>query len=249
MSKQLLFLFLVTSTFTVTAQIINGIVYDAESTIKGANVLNLTQKRVTATNSSGRFSIKAKVTDTLYFESLFHKPKFAIVDKNYFKTTYVFELTKIINELDEVFIKGKPKAKRFESEAYNQSMNRIIDLDKKAEPQKYTATPKFGLDFIQVFMAIGNLFKKEKSEIPNTLNYKQLKLLFETNSLFNEQMLFNNLKIPKNYQSLFFEFCESKNITEALLDFNKRLELLNLFTLYSQEFLIIIEMAEEQKKE
>lgn len=249
MSKQLLFFFLFVGTFSVTAQIINGIIYDSESTIKGVNVLNVTQKTVTATNGSGKFSIKAKVTDTLYFESLFHKPKFVIVNKDYFKTTYVFELTKIINELDEIFIKDKPKAKRFESEAYNQSMNRIIDLDKKAEPQKYTATPKYGLDFIQVFRVIGKLFKKEKSEIPNTLNYKQLKLLFETNSLFNEQMLSNNLKIPKNYQSLFFEFCESKNIAETFLDYNKRLELLNLFTLYSQEFLIIIEMAEEQKKE
>lgn len=249
MRKQLLFLLLFITSSTIAAQIVNGIVYDAESTIKGVKVLNVTQKTVTATNGSGEFSLKAKVTDTIYFESLFHEPKFAIVTKDYFESTFVFEMTTIVNELDEVFIKDKPKAKQFEGEAYNENMNKIIALDKKAEPQKYNATPKYGLDFIQVFSMIGKLFKKKKNLEPNTLNYKQIKLLFETNSFFNQDMLIQNLKVPKQYQSLFFEFCESKEINESFLNYNKRLELLDKFTDFSQEFLIIIEMAEERKKE
>jgi hypothetical protein len=212
-------------------------------------VLNSTQKTVTATNENGEFSIQAKIADTLYFESLFHKLQFAIVTKAYFEGTYVFELTKVVNQLDEVYLKDKPKAKAFEGEAFNENMQKIINLDKKAEPQKYGATPKYGLDFIQIFGMIGKLFKKKKNLEPNTLNYNQLKLLFETNSFFNQELLLKDLKISPQYQSLFFEFCESKQISESLLNYNKRLELLDKFTDYSQEFLIIVEITEEGKQD
>lgn len=248
MLKKGFLLFLYSITFSVTAQVVNGIVYDAESTVKGVKVLNITQKTVTGTNEIGEFSLKAKVSDTLFFESLFHEPNYAIVSEDYFKSTFVFELKKVVNELDEVYLKDKPKVKQFEGDVYNENMNKIIELDKKKEPQKYNAAPKYGLDFIQVFRMIGKLFKKKKTPEPNTLDYKQLKLLFETNNFFTKKLLTTDLKVPENYHSLFYEFCETKAIKENILDYTKRLELLNLFTLYSQEFLMVIEMSQVQQK-
>ena len=249
MLKRLLFLFIISSTLFNYAQEVKGIVYDAEATVKGIKVLNITQKTITATNNIGEFSLKAKVSDTLFFESLFHEPKYVIVNKDYFTSTYVFELKKAINQLEEVYIKDQPKAKPFENEAYNANMNEIIALDKKKEPQKYSAAPSYGLDFIQIFGMIGKLFKKKKKPIPYTLDYKKIKLLFETNSYFNKQMLSESFKIPEDYHSLYFEFCETKHIPESLLSYNKKLELLNFFTLYSEEFLLIIEMSETETKD
>jgi hypothetical protein len=62
-------------------------------------------------------------------------------------------------------------------------------------------------------------------------------------------MLTESLNIQEKYHSLFYEFLETKNILESKLDYKKRLILLDDFTLYSQEFLIIVEMAEEEVKD
>ena len=248
LKKLCVIVFICLSTFSYTQEV-NGIVYDAEARVKGVKVLNITKKILTATNDKGEFTLKADVRDTLSFQSVFYKPIMVIVKPDYFEGTYVFELQKIINELDPVNIKDKPKAKLFGKDAYNANMKEIIALDKKKEPQKYTAVPKYGLDFIQIGKMIGKLFKKKRKDIPNILKYNQLKLLFETNTFFNKKLLIDNLNVPEQYHSLFYEFCETKNITESKLNYNNRLPLLNEFTLYSEEFLIIVEMSKEEVKD
>jgi hypothetical protein len=242
------FLLLVLSIFSFSQEI-NGIVYDAEARVKGVKVLNITKKILTATNDEGIFTLKANVNDTLTFQSVFYKPIMVIVKPDYFEGTYVFELQKIINELDAVNIKDKPKEKLFGEKAFNANLKEVIATDKKKEPQKYNATPKYGLDFIQVAKLIGKLFKKKKKEIPNTLKYNQYKLLFAENNFFTKKMLVNDLKIHEKYHSLFYEFLEEKAIPETKLSYNMRLQLLDEFTLYCQEFLIIVEMAEEKVKD
>ncbi|WP_073086095.1 hypothetical protein [Winogradskyella jejuensis] len=249
MFKNLLLFLFFSFSISLWSQEVNGIVYDAESRVKGVKVLNITQKILTTTNDQGEFTLKAKVSDTLSFQSIFYKPIFTIVKADYFEGTYVFELQKIINELDPVNIKDKPKAKLFGEAAFNANMKQIIALDKKKEPQKYTAAPKYGLDFIQVAKLIGKLFKKKKKPTPNTITYNQYKLLFETNNFFTKKMLTEDLKVPEQYQSLFYEFLESKSILESKLDYNQRLILLDDFTQYAQEFIIIVEMAEEEVKD
>lgn len=246
MHKQLLFLFFLTISFFITAQTINGIVYDAESTVKGVRVLNITQKILTATDTKGEFKIKAKVSDTIFFESLFHKPKYVVVSKDYFESVYVFELTKAVNELDEVLLKDKPKTKEFEEEAFNKSLNEIIALDKKKDPVKYTPAPKYGADIFQIVGLVGKLFKKKKIPVPKKISYNQLVKLFETNTFFTQNILVNDLKIQKELQSLYFEFCESKEIEERFLNYKSRVELLDLFVQYSEEFLLLVEMAKDK---
>lgn len=248
MLKKLLFIFLLYASSLSFSQEINGIVYDAESRVQNVKVLNISQKILTKTNDKGEFLLKAKIGDTISFQSIFYKNIFSIVKADYFESIYVFELQKLINELDEVIIKNKPKAKLFGEAAFNANMKEIIAIDKKKEPQKYTAAPKYGLDFIQVAKLIGKLFKKKKVEIPNTLDYKQFELLFRKNNFFTKKLLTEDLNVPKKYHSLFYEFLEEKNISESKLNYDKRLELLDEFTLHSQEFLIIVEMAEEQAK-
>lgn len=249
MLKRIPFLILVISFSISNSQEVNGIVYDAEARVKGVKVLNITKKILTATNDEGAFSIKANVNDTLTFQSVFYKPIMVIVKPDYFKGTYVFELQKIINELDAVNIKDKPKEKLFGEKAFNANLKEVIAIDKKKEPQKYNAAPKYGLDFIQVANMIGKLFKKKKKPIPNTLKYNQYKLLFAENNFFTKKMLTEDLKIQEKYHSLFYEFLEEKNIPEAKLNYSMRLQLLNDFTMYAQEFLIIVEMAEEKVKD
>lgn len=249
MFKNLLSIVLLITISTSFAQNIKGIVYDAESRLEGVKVLNITQKTLTTTNAQGEFSLGAKTGDTLAFQSIFYKPILSIVKPKYFEGLYVFELQKIINELDEVNIKNKPKEKLFGEKAFNANLKQVIAIDKKKEPQKYEAAPKYGLDFIQVAKLVGKLFKKKRKPIPNTITYKQYELLFNGNNFFTKKLLSEDLKVPEKYHSLFYEFLESKSILESKLNYDKRLILLNDFTMHAQEFLIIVEMAEEQAKD
>jgi hypothetical protein len=246
MLKQLLILSFITIPLFIAAQTVNGKVYDSESIVKGIKVLNITQQILTTTDTEGEFTLKVKVSDTIYFESLFHKPKYVIVIKDYFESMYVFELTKVVNELDEVLLKDKPKLKEFEEEIFNRNLNEVIALDKKKDPVKYTASPKYGADFAQLISLVGKLFKKKKVPEAKKISYNQLVKLFDTNTFFNQKMLIDNLKIPKGFQSLFFEFCEAKAIEERFLNYKKRVELLDLFVEYSEEFLLLVEMAKDK---
>ncbi len=248
MLKNSLLIILFICSYTALAQDIRGIVYDAEARVEGVNVLNISQKIATVTDEKGEFLLKANVTDTLSFQSVFYKPIRVIVKPNYFEGTYVFELQKIINELDAVNIKDKPKAKLFGEKAFNANLKEVIATDKKKAPIKYNAVPEYGLDFIQVANMIGKLFKKKKKPVPNTLKYNQYKLLFAENNFFTTKMLTEDLKVPEQYHSLFFEFLEEKHIPETKLSYSKRLQLLDEFTMHSQEFLLIVEMAEDKVK-
>ncbi len=87
----LIFISLLCLPFVHNAQTLKGKVYDAEATVKGIKVTNETQKRVTATDNEGNFTIEAKVSDTLLFESLFHHPKAVILTQTHFEDTTVFE--------------------------------------------------------------------------------------------------------------------------------------------------------------
>lgn len=248
MSKLLAsFLFLSISA-SVSAQLIKGIVYDAEARVKNIKVLNITKKTITTTNTEGEFSLKASINDTLTFQSIFYKPIMVIVKEDYFKSTYVFELEKLVNELETVNVEGKPKELLFGEKAFNANLKKVIAADKKKdELQTYNNAPKYGVDFIQIARMIGKLFKKKPAI--NTLKYSQFELLFSENNFFTIKMLREDLKILEKYQSLFYEFLESKAIPEDKLNYNKRLQLLNDFTLYAEEFLIIVEMAEEEVKD
>ncbi len=247
--RYLLFLLCCCATFHINAQTVNGIIYDAETKVKGAKVLNITQKASAITNDNGEFQITAKPKDTLYFESLFHHPQYSIVENDFFKGTYVFELKKIVNELDEVLIKDQPKTKLFKEEAFNENLKEIIALDKDNGTTINNGTPKYGADLVQLVNWIGRLLKKKKKTEIKTLKYNQLKLLWETNNFFNKKMLVNDLLMPEQYHSLFFEFCEAKQIPENSLNYNKRLELLDKFTQYAQEFMIIVEITSQSNKD
>jgi len=249
MIKKLLLLSITFISINLHTQEIKGIVYDADAVVKGVKVLNISKKILTVTNDDGEFRLKANLNDTLSFQSVFYKPVFVIVKEDYFEGTYVFELQKIINELEEVNIASKPKPLVFAEDKYNKSLDEIITTDKEQRGVTASAPPKYGMDFIAIAKLIGGLFKKKRKAIPNTLKYDQFELLFEKNPFFTKALLTDELKVPKQYHSLFYEFCETKNIPEYKLSYNNRLPLLNDFTLYASEFMVIVEMAEEQAKE
>ena len=76
------------------------------SDIEGIHILNSSSLFNTITDETGHFSIKVKLLDTLVFSSIKYMPEKVVVSKAIFeKGILSVELTELLNELDEVFLK------------------------------------------------------------------------------------------------------------------------------------------------
>lgn len=244
--KKLVFLILTLLPIHIIAQTINGKVYDAESTVKGALVVNVTQNIMTYTNDEGDFNIEAKLKDTLYISSLFHTKSFIEIKKEDFNHIVVVEVKKTINELDAVLLRNE-RQRKFDSIKMASQIKNQISEDIKKNPIQYQATPSGNMDFIAIIGMIGKLFKSKKSKeapiIPIT--YKDFDSLFKTNHFFNHALLTLDLNIPKEYHALFFDYCDAKEIDSKLLAKNKQIDLLEELVISSHEFQKIIEASKK----
>lgn len=77
-----------------------------EADIEGIHVLNISSRFSTITNENGHFSIKANPLDTLLFSSIKYMPEKMVVTEAVFeKGVITVNLSEMVNELDDVFIK------------------------------------------------------------------------------------------------------------------------------------------------
>lgn len=246
MLKKLYLLFFILTSLNVSSQSINGKVYDAETTVKGALVVNISQNIMTYTDDEGHFKIHAKVRDTLYVSSLFHTKKLREIKSEDFNHIVVIEVKKTINKLDEVLLRDE-REKKFDSTAMENQVKNQIKEDIKRNPGKYGAVPKYGLDLVAIGKFIGKLFKrKNKTEAIQPLTYKSVDSLFKNNSFFNKTLLIVDLNIPEDYHSLFFEYLETKQIDSKLLKNLQAVDLLEEIVLSSQEFHKILEEVKNE---
>ena len=201
--KKLLLLIFTFLPFCSKAQTINGKVYDAETTVKGALVVNMSQNIMTYTNDEGDFNIEAKLKDTLYISSLFHTKTFIEIKKEDFSHIVVIEVKKTINELDAILLRDA-RVRKFDSIKMASQLKNQIKEDMESNPINYQAAPSGNMNFIAIFSMISRLFKSKKTKeteiIPIT--YKDLDSLFKKDYFFNETLLTTDLNIPKEYLSL-----------------------------------------------
>ncbi|WP_339753503.1 hypothetical protein [uncultured Winogradskyella sp.] len=245
--RQLIIIFsLFSLPFVINAQTLKGKIYDATNTIKNIKVFNETQNRITASNEKGNFNIIAKINDTILFESIFYHPKVVILNQTHFKGIAVFELKKIVNELDEVEVKAEPEQPVFKEETYNFELQNLIKEDIKNNPGLYQpAGATYGVDFISLIGQLAKLFKRKKTkngeEFYKPITYKQMDSLFQKSSFFNKHLVTKDLKIPEDKANLFYEFCSAKQLSSELLKDQNKMQLLEYLVLNSQLFLILLE--------
>ncbi|TGV01422.1 hypothetical protein [Flavivirga rizhaonensis] len=230
------------------SQNITGKVYDNDATVKGIDVFNLSKQTRTHTDNYGSFTIKAVIGDTLSFHSIFHNKKIVKLTETDFNNVIVVELRKTINRLNEILIQNDIKPKEFNQVQVQTSLGKQIKEDIKKNPHKYGSSSKYGLDIVRLAILIGKLFKKSKRKNISTIpvSHKDLDSLFSSNTFFNEELLINDLTIPKDYKQLFFEYCGTKNLEKKLLKNENKIILLDSLVTYSKTFLKIIE--ESKKK-
>ena len=96
--------------------------------LEGIHVINKTSYRYTTTNQNGRFSIEAKLSDSLYFSSIQYIPKIIVVSASQIKSKSItVTLSESINALDEVMI-GTILTGDLNSDISNSDAERPIDF-------------------------------------------------------------------------------------------------------------------------
>ena len=226
---------------TAFSQTVNGKVYHSESTAKGIKVFNKNKDSFVYTNNNGDFSIQAAINDTLTFSSLFYEEKSIKITHQNLNEIIVIELTITINHLNEVLL-ADTKEKPFDEKTYSGNLSEQLKNDIKNNPHLYGLMPTGGIDFAKLASLIFKLFKnKNKKQHIIYAGYKDLDSLFKSKNIFDDKLLETDLKVKIEYKSLFFDFCESKNINKNLLSQKNELDLLDKLFEYSKKFNLIIE--------
>ena len=227
----LLFIF----SFSISAQNIKGKIYNEKSTAKNIGVFNLTTKNYTYTNEEGDFTIEASTKDTLLFSSAFYKPQQLIVEDKHFKITNVIELKTQVNTLGTVNLSNTPK---FNPNKYQANLAMQIANDIKNRPYLYSPPPNPQGDLTLLIDFFKDLFKskKMKDTPPVPITYKNFYALFNTNAIFTENLLVNDLNIERKNIPLFFDYCDTKKLNDNLLKPENKMILLDSLIKFSREF-------------
>ena len=233
------------------SQNIKGTLYDAEAPISGAKIMNVTSKSITSSDGLGQFEIFAKVNDTVIFSSLFHHTKKVVVIASLLNNEQVFELKKIVNELDEVEVQGAIVTEEMDAEEETKKLNKQFKTDVEKNPHLYRRhnANSGPIDILEIGRRVAKLFKrktpKEKETADTSLSATELDTLFKTDKFFNDNFLVLNLNITKDYKYLFFEYIGTKNLPSALLLPENKIYLVDELLEYSQDFREILKESQE----
>lgn len=231
------------------SQNLEGVVYDSEAPVSGARIMNTTSKSVTSTAADGTFKIYAQVNDTLIFSSLFHHTKQFVINSSHFSEIQVFELKKIVNELDEVEIQGSITHKPTDGTEATNTLNKQLKNDFEKHGYKYKKANTGPLDIMAIGESVVKLFKRktprERQTVETYISSDDFDKLFKKDKFFNDKFLLLDLSITKDFKHLFFAYCETKNIPFSLLLPDNSIYLIDHLLRYSEEFK---EILKESKK-
>jgi len=238
----LFFLFFISQ--CVTAQSIIGTIYDDKTIVEGVVVKNLTTKMATVSNEEGHFEITASVKDSISFQVFTHEEKTIVLKDGVSYTDVVIELTRKVNQLDEVIIKKEAEFVFEEKElqdSFNQQMKTHIEL--YPELYEFNSNPNNNLNFVNIGKRLWKLIKKDK---PKPTPFVPIKLeqyigLFKEDPILNDRFLIETVKIPYKFKPLFIDFCVSKNIDSELLKEKNKFLLIEEFINIGKEFKEVLE--------
>ena len=217
--KYFIFIFCFFIPFKIFSQDIYGRVYVGKDIGVNVTITNTSLGLISFSNDEGDFKIKAHKNDSISFTSIFCIKKIIRVDSIHLKGNFIIQLKEKITSLDEVIITGGIQKKKINPDAFNKEFNNLIKDDIINNPSIYEKQSNGNINFIKIGKNIINLLKKKGEESKFTpIIYYDLEILFQKNkNIFNENLLVSTLQIPKDSKSLFFDYCESKQINAKLL--------------------------------
>ena len=204
------------------SQIIKGKVVSNNYTIPKVDIINANSKALTVSDANGRFSIAAKMDDTLTFIAKNYELKKIVINPFITDDTdLTIELILIAEELKEIVITKIPSIKLSSDSKYEVDKLDEYGLEKSAYTPKVIGvnmgTIGTGMDLMRIGGMIGGLFKKQKEPVKKekpSINFKDF-----VNDNCKETYFLESLKLEPDEIELFLEFCnddpKSKTITES----------------------------------
>jgi len=221
--------------------VISGRIYSLEKELKDIKIINLNKNTFSYSNANGLFTIGAEPNDSIKFTSLFYQQKVIVVQKKHFKSAIEVVLIDKIFELEEVVVAKEYAVPDFDKEEYTVDFQKQIDTDRKKSPFKYGVLPNDGGNISNLIRLVVWVFKDKKKnkdeETEKTIIFDELTHLFKNDSFFSEEVLINDLKIPKDQKEIFFMYCEAQNINSELLEPDHKFELFDQLMNCSKGFL------------
>lgn len=220
--------------FSQTGKLIHGKVLSGESPLSSIDIVNLASKKSATTDSSGNFSILAKVGDQLLIISNDY------LDKNIILTQKEFDQTELIIRLEinpialkEVEITTTPNVKFKVSQADLDE----VKLAKQASTLKvlnvYDGTIENGIDFVRLGKDFIGLFKsKDKSEpLPPPIPFRDY---LATN--FTTDFYVQKLKLKPAEVDLFISYCEADPKSKTIAENQDLLKVWDFLVFKNEEF-------------
>ena len=262
MKTTLLFLFLLTPIFFVSAQnnkrieISGKIVVDSDD-LEGITVYNTSAKKGTLTDENGLFKINAGLNDVIEVRALQYQDFTVIIDENIMKTKKmtVF-LVEEINKLDEVIIlpydlTGNLMVDIESVKTFNPDLDAIYfglaNMNEYEFPDDYKsqvvniAMPGTGNNIPYGLNVIGlvELFLKPifKSKENKNNNKTPIVSYDDFTDHYSNKFLVENFDIPADKVDAFINYIEDQGIDYSLLNSGKEFQFLEFISVKSKEFL------------
>jgi len=135
----------------IVAQSITGTVYDDKAIVTEVLVKNLRTKITTISDEEGRFKIDGIARDSISFYVFTHEEKIILLEEEIDYENFVVELTRKINQLDEVIVKKEAEFE-FEEKELQASFNKQIKTHQELYPEQYefNSNPNNNLNFVNI---------------------------------------------------------------------------------------------------
>lgn len=209
---------------------LHGKIVNESSSIESGLVFNINSQTGDLIDNKGKFSILAKVNDTLLVTSLgFKSEKIVIKQADFTSSYYTIKLHAVANELLSVLVYAKhvPRVELGDTQ-------KIVDTqyydDAQSSPNNILMMPSGtgdpnAMDVIRVYNKVfKSLFKDnpQKSDFVSDVTFTNVAMHSVSYSFFTDK-----LKIKDDQIGLFLLYCENDPKSKTLLDANQQFEIMD----------------------
>lgn len=231
-------------------QLLRGRIVADSVQVDNINVVNLTSRIGAVTDESGRFTMYARASDTLYFSGLNYRSLRLVLKEEDLKAAEVkIQLDVNVITLDEVIITPRVLSGNLDKDSKDTKtlkINTKFDSGAIIRAGGGTTTkpvptenlsPLRGVDFVGLYRMI---FKKKrpKQDRGEIYGYDSSRSFSEiVQGLYTHYFFTETLKIPHKEIGLFLNFCDKGAETRELLNPAKEFELTDYLVNQSREYL------------
>jgi hypothetical protein len=234
-----LLLFVLQLGFSQNEKPINGTVFCNNLPVQGVEVINAVSKKMTTTDSQGRFSIAVKAKDLLVFVSKTHLLKKTTVEQETIdKNNFTLSLSLKAEELEEVVITKIPTIQLSKDRIHEEGQISRSAVEKAALAPRVIGvndgTIENGMNLMKVGSLLLSLFKKEKEPAKKSVPTIEFKTLATAN--YPPDFFSNDLKLKPDEIPLFLEFCDADPKSKTIAENPNSLSLMEFLFAKNTEF-------------